>query len=84
MLLGSRNLSSWAEAMVAGRLLMRKMVPLPPSRRWRRIRVQHLLNRFAQLAFGIEHELPRCHDALAFLQSAEHLVGIVVRTRHRA
>ena len=32
-----------------------------------RIRIQHFLDRFAKLAFRIEHELAGGDDALAFL-----------------
>src|SRR5262245_51831460 len=50
-------------------------------RRWFRIWTQHFLNRFTQLALRIEHELPGCDDALAFLQSANDLNLIVLTAR---
>src|SRR5262249_46166879 len=50
-------------------------------RRWFSIWTQHFLNRFTQLAFRIEHELPGRDDALAFLQSANDLNLIVLAAR---
>src|SRR6266700_5436017 len=46
-----------------------------------RIPIQHFLNRFPKLTFGIEHELAGGDNAFAFVQSAQHFVRIVVRAR---
>ena len=42
-----------------------------------RARLDHLLNRLAQLAFGVEHELTGSDDAITFIQAAEDCVEVV-------
>src|ERR1035437_4933108 len=41
----------------------------------------HLLERLAELALRIEEELARGHDALALVQPAENLVGVILPLR---
>ena len=43
-----------------------------------RIRIQHFLNRFAELAFRIEHELAGGDDSLAFLETTQDFISIIL------
>ena len=43
-----------------------------------RIRIQHFLNRFAELALRIEHELAGGNDSLAFLETTQDFISIIL------
>ena len=48
------------------------------GRGWARIRIQHFLNRFAELAFRVEHELAGGDDSLAFLETTQDFISIIL------